>query len=174
MGKMPSRTALRLVNASQVNHSEIDSDWNTESGFVKRFIQSWAINTMAVLLAAYILKGIHYEKPLDLFVASFLLGILNTILRPVLMLLALPLLIFTLGLFMFVINALLLYFVGYLLRPHFYVDSFADAFWGALIIGIVSLTLNIMTGNSSARLRVQRGRRPPDPKPGGGGPVIDV
>jgi putative membrane protein len=141
---------------------------------VKRFIQSWVINTLAVLLAAYILKGIHYEKPLDLFVASLLLGILNAILRPILVLFALPLLIFTLGLFMFVINAVVLYSVGYLLRPHFYVDSFRDAFWGALIIGIVSLTLNVLTGTGNARVRIQRGRRPPDSKGDGGGPVIDV
>jgi len=54
-----------------------------------------------------------------LLVASLVLGILNTILRPILMLLALPLLLLTLGLFYFVINRLILYFVGWLLRPHF-------------------------------------------------------
>ena len=73
-------------------------------------------------------KGIHYEKPLDLVVASLLLGVFNAVLRPVLMLMALPLLIFTLGLFTLVINAILLYFVGNILRPHFYLDSFATAF----------------------------------------------
>jgi len=91
---------------------------------LKKFIQSWLINTLAVLIAVYLVKGIHYEKPLDLVVASLLLGILNAVLRPVLMFLALPLLLFTLGLFTLVINALLLYFVGYVLRPHFYVDGF--------------------------------------------------
>jgi putative membrane protein len=95
-----------------------------------------------VLLAAKILRGIHYHKPLDLIVASLLLGILNAVLRPVLLFLALPLVIVTLGLFIFVINAVLLYFVANLLRPHFYVDSFWDAFWGALLIGVVSLVLN--------------------------------
>lgn len=141
---------------------------------LKKFIQSWLINTLAVLVAFYLVKGIHYEKPLDLVVASLLLGILNAVLRPVLMFLALPLLLFTLGLFTLVINALLLYFVGYVLRPHFYVDDFWSAFWGALIISIVGLILNSMTGTGESRIRVERHRRPPGSGSDGGGPVIDV
>jgi putative membrane protein len=141
---------------------------------VRKFLQSWAINTLAVLTAAYLVSGIHYQKPLDLIVASLLLGILNAVLRPVLMVLALPLLIFTLGLFTLVINALLLYFVANLLQPHFAVDGFRDAFWGALIISLVSLVLNSITGSGSSKLHFQSQQRPPRPGAGGGGPVIDV
>lgn len=140
-----------------------------------RFLQSWIINTVAVLVAVEILSNhIHCERNTDLVLASLLLGILNAFVRPILMLIALPLLIFTLGLFTFVINALLLYFVGCLLRPNFYVDTFGYAFLGALIISIISVALNVLTGN--ARVSVQH-RRPPEPPktPGGGnGPVIDV
>jgi putative membrane protein len=142
-----------------------------------RFLQSWIINTLAVALAVMILHGhIHCETKFDLVLASLLLGILNAFVRPILMLIALPLLIFTLGLFTFVINALLLYFVGYLLRPSFYVDSFGYAFLGALIISIISVILNVMTGNTSANIRVQRGPRQPsnNKKNDGNGPVIDV
>jgi putative membrane protein len=141
---------------------------------VKRFLQSWLINTLAVLVAVYVVTGIHYEKPLDLFVASLVLGVLNAVFRPILMILALPLLIFTLGLFTLVINALLLYFVGNLLRPHFSVDTFWDAFWGALVISAVSLILNILTGASKAQVRIERHSRPPGRGPDGGGPVIDI
>jgi putative membrane protein len=91
------------------------------------------------------------------------------------MLLALPLLIFTLGLFTLVINALLLYFVGFLLNPSFYVDSFGYAFLGALIISIVSIALNVLTGGS--RVTVRHQRRPPPPKNSSDDddkPVIDV
>jgi putative membrane protein len=90
------------------------------------------------------------------------------------MLVALPLLIFTLGLFTLVINALLLYFVGFLLKPNFYVDSFGYAFLGALIISIVSIALNVLTGGG--RISIQR-QRPPPPKNSGDDddkPVIDV
>src|SRR5580765_3879215 len=98
---------------------------------LKRFIQSWTINTLAVATAATIIPGIHYEgRVLNLLIASLLLGILNAFIRPILLLMALPLLIFTLGLFILVINAVLLYFVGFLMRPHFYVDNFWSAFWG--------------------------------------------
>ena len=136
-----------------------------------RFLQSWAINTLAVLIAAMILHGhIRYGNSGDLIIASLLLGILNAFVRPILMLLALPLLIFTLGLFTLVINALLLYFVGVLMGPYFQVDSFGFAFLGAIIISVVSIALNVLTGN--ARVTVQR--RPPKNPPGGDGPVIDV
>lgn len=139
-----------------------------------RFLGNWAINTLAVLVAAILLRGhIRYQTPADLVVASLLLGILNAFVRPILMLLALPLLLFTLGLFMLVINALLLYFVGVIMGPHFHVDSFGFAFLGAIIIGIVSIALNVLTGLGGAHVTVQHRSRPP--KSGNDdGPVIDV
>lgn len=140
---------------------------------LKKFIQSWIINTAAVLVAVSIVPGIHYDRTVDLFVASLLLGILNAFFRPILLLLALPLLIFSLGLFVLVINALLLYFVGLLLQG-FQVDGFWAAFWGALIISIVSLVLNSLTGTGGSRIEFRRGRRRPPGSNGGGGPVIDV
>ena len=142
---------------------------------MRRFLQSWLINTLAVLVAVYLVKGIHYTKPLDLVVASLLLGVLNAVLRPFLMLLALPLLVFSLGLFTLFINAFLLYFVGHLLSPYFRVDTFWAAFWGALAISVVSIILNTLTGSGSSRVKIERRRSPPGGKPGGGdGPVIDI
>jgi putative membrane protein len=138
------------------------------------FLQSWLINTLAVALAALILRGhIHCESNGVLVLAALLLGILNAFVRPILMLIALPLLIFTLGLFTLVINALLLYFVGFLLKPNFYVDSFGYAFLGALIISIMSIALNILT--DGARFTVRHRRLPPK-RPGDDDdkPVIDV
>ncbi|HEV2210133.1 MAG TPA: phage holin family protein [Verrucomicrobiae bacterium] len=144
---------------------------------MRKFIQSWLVNTLAVLVAVYIVPGIHYQKPLDLVAASLVLGILNAVLRPVLIVLALPLLVFSLGLFLLFINALLLYFVGNLLQPHFAVDSFWHAFWGALVISFVSLVLNILTGAGQARFRIRRGPPPPRGPRGSDrddGPVIDI
>jgi putative membrane protein len=129
-----------------------------------RFLQSWIINTVAVLLAVIILRNhISYGDKLEnLLIASFLLGILNAFVRPILMLIALPLLIFTLGLFMLVINALLLCFLSVLL-PFFHVDSFGYAFLGAIIISVISIALNLLTGNARANVKIQR-RPPPLPK----------
>jgi putative membrane protein len=146
-----------------------------------RFLQSWIINTVAVLLAVIILRNhISYGDKLgNLLIASFLLGILNAFVRPILMLIALPLLVFTLGLFTLVINALLLGLLTILL-PFFHITSdgvtfsFGYAFLGAIIISVISVALNVLTGN--ARVSVQR--RPPGPpndkSDGGNGPVIDV
>jgi len=138
---------------------------------LKKFIQSWLINTLAVLVAVRLVPGIHYQRWIDLVIASLLLGILNAVLRPVLLILALPLVIFTLGLFTFFINAMLLYLVGWFL-PTFSVDSFWAAFWGALVIGLVSLILNTLTGTGSSRISVRHRRRPPNDR--GDGPVIDI
>jgi len=150
---------------------------------LKKFIQSWIINTLAVLVAVYMVPGIRLndKSVLTPFIVSLVLGILNSFIRPILMLLALPLLIFTLGLFMLVINGLLLYLVGIVLQEHFHVEGFWPAFWGALIISIVSVVLNVLTGTGTARFEVRRGPRPPGSGSGpssgsdsGGGPVIDV
>lgn len=143
---------------------------------MKKFLQSWLINTLAVLVAVYIVPGIRFKDDSlwTPFVTSLVLGILNAFIRPILMLLALPLLIVTLGLFTLVINALLLLFVSFLLGRYFVVDSFGAAFIGALVISIVSLVLNFVTGTNRSRIRVVHRRRPPDSDQGGNGPVIDV
>ncbi len=139
---------------------------------LKRFIQSWIINTFAVLVAVLILPGIKYDRIIDLFAASLLLGVLNAFVRPILFLVALPLVIFSLGLFWFVINALMLYCVGWLL-PGFHVQSFWWAFGGALIISLVSFPLNLATGTSRTKIQFHHHRRPPG-SDSGNGPVIDV
>ncbi len=141
----------------------------------KRFITSWLINTLAVLVAVYVVPGVQFENHnfWTPFVASLVLGILNAFIRPIMMLLALPLLIFSLGLFMLVINALLLRLVGVLLQPHFVVTDFWSAFLGALVISLVSMTLNALTGTGNTRFSFHRHRRPP-PSGNDDGPVIDV
>ena len=144
---------------------------------LKEFLQRWLICTVAVLVATHVVKGIHYHEWTDLLVATFLLGLLNTFLRPMLMLLALPLLLLTLGLFTLVINAGLLLLVSKLLSPGFHVDSFGQALLGALVIALITLVLNSFTGTGGARFQVQRGRRGPKADGRGGdgdGPVIDV
>jgi putative membrane protein len=146
---------------------------------LKEFLQRWAITTVAVLLAAHLLHPrIHYDTWQGLLLATLLLGLLNAFLKPLLLLLSLPLVVLTLGLFTLVINALLLFLVGRLMRD-FHVESFATAFWGGLVISVVTVALNALTGTGNARVEFRRGRGPPRSKdppdgPEGGGPVIDV
>lgn len=142
---------------------------------IKQFFQSWAINTLAVLLAVYIVPGIQFKDNSlwTPFVTSLVLGILNAFFKPILMFFALPLLIFTLGLFTLVINALLLYLTGLLLGGHFEVESFWSALFGAIVIGIVSLFLNTMTGGSGTKIQLER-RKTKTRRHDEDGPVIDV
>ncbi|HEX3716758.1 MAG TPA: phage holin family protein [Verrucomicrobiae bacterium] len=143
-------------------------------GSLLSFLKRWLITAVAVALAAQIVPGVVYQTPMGLVLAALLLGLLNAFVRPVMLLLSLPLLIFTLGLFILVINALLLYAVGHMLKD-FHVESFGAAFWGSLIISIISLVLNSLTKTSGDRIQIRRGvppRRPPDDKDDG--PVIDV
>jgi len=143
---------------------------------MKKFVRNWAIDTLAVLVAVYVVPGIRFKDDSlwTPFVTSLVLGILNAFIRPILTLWALPLLILTLGLFRLLINALLLYFVSVLLGQYFEINSFGAAFLGALIISIVSLLLNLLTGASRSRVHFAHWRRPPDSKHGGSGPVIDI
>jgi putative membrane protein len=142
----------------------------------KKFLANWFINTLAVLVAVYMVPGIRFSdnRILTPFITSLVLGVLNAFIRPILQLVTFPLMILTLGLFRLVINAVLLYAVGLLLSRYFLVENFWSAFLGALVISIVSLVLNTLTGNSSGKIKIQRSRPPEDSGPGGQGPVIDV
>lgn len=139
-----------------------------------RFLQNWLVNTFGVLVAVVLLPGVDCSSFGQLIIASLLLGVLNACVRPFLLFVALPLLVMTLGLFLIVINALLLYFVSAVV-PAFTIDSFGWALLAAFIIGLVSLVSNGLIGNRHARIRIRR--HPPTPPrddDGSDGPVIDV
>ncbi len=139
------------------------------------FLQRWAITTVGVLLAANVVRGIEYATFTGLVAASLLLGVLNAFLKPVMLLLSLPLLVATLGFFILFINAFLLYVVGQLVKS-FRVESFWAAFWGGVIISLVSLAANAFLGKPRINVTSGSGRQTPPrpPPPGGSGPVIDV
>ena len=143
---------------------------------LKKFIKSWLITAFAVLVTALLLnKHLRYGSPGDLLLAAFLLGILNAFIRPLLFLLALPLLIGTLGLFMVVINGCLLYLVHGIMGTRFEIDGFGWAMLASILIGLISFPLNLLTGNTNNRFVVQRQKpRPPGSRSGDDGPVIDV
>jgi putative membrane protein len=107
-------------------------------GLLIRFV----VTGTAVLLTAEIVPGIEVEGPSAGIAAVIVLALLNALVRPVLYLLSLPFIILTLGLFMVVINALLIQLVSFLVKG-FLVDGFWPAFWGAVLISAVSSILNL-------------------------------
>ncbi len=128
------------------------------------------------MVAAGILPGIDFDNWKYLLTASLLLGILNALLRPRLLRISLPRGILSRGLYVIVINALLLSLVGQLVTG-FHVNSFWDAFLGAILISITTLALNTLTGKNEARLQPRQRPNPrhrQKPPPPGKGPVIDV
>ncbi len=119
----------------------------------------WIVITTAILLAAVILPGIHVESLAAALAAAAILGIINTFMRPVLLILTLPLTILTLGLFAFIINALMLLLVSAFV-PGFKIDGFGWAFLGALLISVISWIANRFISKTDGPTRPRGGRRP--------------
>ena len=128
-----------------------------------RFITRLLINAAALWAAIRLVSGISFEGewPL-LFAVAFVFGVLNAVIRPILFVLTLPFFIVTLGLFTFVLNALMLWLTSAmsdLLGLRFHVDGFGAAFLGALIVTIVSVVLSILVGGGARHERGYRVRR---------------
>lgn len=100
-------------------------------------IINWLLSAFVIVVAAYILPGVHVQSFLTALIVALVLGILNAVVKPILILLTLPLTLLTLGLFTFVLNAILILVTASLI-PGFSVDGF---FW-ALIFSIVLSLLN--------------------------------
>lgn len=109
------------------------------------FLWRWAINGFALWVATFVFDGLRLSGIGSLIVASLLFGLVNAIIRPVLVLLTLPLTVLTLGLFILVINALLLMFVAAVV-PGFTLGGFWTAFFAAIFIAIVSFFTNRLIG----------------------------
>ena len=120
---------------------------------MRHFVFRWIVTTFAVFVAAPIV-GINYGDRIGcLLGASLLLGIVNAFIRPILLLLSLPLILVTLGVFILIINALMLKVVGAIV-PCFEVPGFWSAFFGAIIISIVSWLLSAFFRGSDGRVHV--------------------
>ncbi|HEY5770080.1 MAG TPA: phage holin family protein [Terrimicrobium sp.] len=117
------------------------------------FVIRWLVTTIAVLVAAHLIPGIGYDGWGALLGASLLLGIINAFVRPILLLLSLPFIIITMGLFIFVVNALLLLLVSQIV-PAFQVAGFWSAFFGAIVISLVSWILSSFFRGSDGKIHV--------------------
>lgn len=113
----------------------------------------WIVTTVAVMIASSIVRGVRVDAPGPLLAAALLLGILNAFVRPVLLLLSAPLILLSLGLFILVVNALMLWWVPTFV-PGFHVESFGSAFWGAIVVSLVSWLLSAFFRGSDGRVHV--------------------
>ena len=110
-----------------------------------RFLLHWAITSLSLWAATYVFRGIHFADVQALVISALLLGFANAIVRPLLIVLTLPLTVLTLGLFLLVVNALMLLLVSALVAG-FSIDSFLTAFFASIFISLLSFFIGAMLG----------------------------
>ncbi len=122
------------------------------------FFLRWSINLVALVVAASVIPGIRIQSMGMGIAAAGILGVVNAVIRPVVLLFTLPINLLTLGLFTLVINAAMLKLVSDVV-PGFVVESFGAAFLGALLISLISWVLNIFVGGDGRVVFIKRSRK---------------
>lgn len=115
-----------------------------------RLVIKWLLSALALLAVTYIYTGVQVSSFTSALIAAAVIGLLNMVVRPVLVVLTLPVTIVTLGLFLFVINALLFWAASGLL-PGFHVNGFVAALIGSLIYSLLGLVIEAALGGLFAR-----------------------
>ncbi len=118
----------------------------------RNFLINLVVNMFSLAITAYIVPGIAPPATfLGLAWAALIFGVINAIVRPILMILSLPFIVITLGLFIFILNALLLSVVGGL--SGLVVDGFGAAFLGAIVMGLINMLLGAIFQQEAADKR---------------------
>lgn len=128
-----------------------------QENMLLRLLLIWTLNSLALIAVASFVPGIHVDGFMAAFIAAFVLGLVNTMIRPIFLVLTLPVTIVTLGLFIFVINGLMFWFAGSILKG-FVVDSFWHGVMGAVLYSIFSWALS----SAAAQLLVRKHEQPKD------------
>jgi len=112
---------------------------------VTKLVLKWALNSFALFFVMKLIPGIQIDRFQHLLLATLVIGLLNVFLKPIIVLLTLPVTVMTLGLFTFVINGVIFYLAAQLV-PGFHVTGFGSAFIAALLFSIFSFVLNMLFG----------------------------
>ena len=115
-------------------------------GFLLRVL----LNGLAIFAAAWLVPGVYLAGPVPAVIAGLILGVVNALVRPILIILTLPFTLITLGLFLFIVNAICLALTAALV-PGFEISGFFAAFLGALIVTVVSWVLSGLTKGAERR-----------------------
>jgi putative membrane protein len=113
-----------------------------------RILINWLLSALAVEVVAHLVPGFHVTGIASAIIAALVIGLVNATLGLVLKVITLPLTILTLGVFWFVINALMLELASAVLSPSFRVDTFASAFWGAIVLSLVNMLFRWLAGTA--------------------------
>ena len=115
-----------------------------------RFLLRLLLNGLAIMVAAWFVPGVRLAGVVPAIVAGMILGFVNALVRPVLLLLTLPFTLLTLGLFIFIVNAVCFALTAALV-PGFDLSGFFAAFFGALVVTMVSWLLNALMADNADR-----------------------
>jgi len=107
------------------------------------FLVKWGINSLAIFIVAQIAKGIEVSSTATVLVVALVLGIVNAFLRPLILLITLPINLLTLGIFTLFINGALFYLVSKIVKG-FVITGFWPAFWGYILFSIISFLLSLL------------------------------
>ena len=110
-----------------------------------KLVLKWALNSFALFIVMKLIPGIQIDRFQDLLLATLVIGLLNVFLKPIIVLLTLPVNLMTLGLFTLVINGLIFYMAAHLV-PGLHVTGFGAAFIAALLFSLFSFVLNMLFG----------------------------
>ena len=113
-----------------------------------RLILKWALNSCALFIVMKLISGVQIDRFQDLLLATLVIGLLNAFLRPIIILLTLPVTVLTLGLFTLVINGVIFSLAAHLVTG-FHLTGFGAAFFAALLFSLFSFVLNMFFGTKS-------------------------
>jgi putative membrane protein len=106
-----------------------------------RLLLNWLLSAISLLIVSHLVPGFHVRGIMAALIAAVVIGLVNATLGLFLKIITFPLSILTLGIFWFVINALMLMFASALLSPDFVVRGFWPAFWGAIVLALINMLL---------------------------------
>lgn len=115
---------------------------------MQQFITKILVTAAASLVASWMLSGVHIDSTLTAIMVAVVLGLMNTFVRPFLILLTIPITVFTLGLFLLVINIVIIKWVATLV-PGFTVENWWAALWFSIIVSIFSTIIHSLTRDSN-------------------------
>jgi putative membrane protein len=118
------------------------------------FLLHWAITALSLWLASLLFKGLKFDGAASLIISALLLGLANALVRPLLIVLTFPLTLVTFGLFILVINALMILLVAWLVKG-FKVSSFWTAFFASIFISLLSVAMGAVVSQGDPATEIQ-------------------
>lgn len=122
-----------------------------------RLLIKWLATSVAVYFADWLFTGIRLDGFGTALIVALVLGLLNAFIKPILQLLSVPLIVLTLGLFLLVINAVILLFASELIGTAFRVDGFWPALWGSIVISLVTYLIDPPRNGRGTQVTIRRG-----------------